>query len=164
MARRFAGIRHRFRLIRKYLIFRLINVWPPYLGSGIRVRRLDLHGGVVEVEMKLRWWNRNYVGTHYGGSLYSMCDPFFMLILMEQLGNRFIIWDKSATIRFRKPGRGIVRVRFEISPEEVERIRVTAMKDGKAEPRFVSHIIDQDGQVIADVEKLIHVKRNRKKR
>lgn len=152
------------RRIRRWLIFRLINYWPPYLGSGIRVTRLALPEGIVEVELKFRWWNRNYVGTQYGGSLYSMCDPFYMLILMENLGSRFIVWDKAATIRFRSPGRGAVRARFEITPEEIEQIRQSALRDGKVEPRFVTQVVDEAGQVIAEVEKLVHVKKEKKKR
>ncbi|HVR42362.1 MAG TPA: DUF4442 domain-containing protein [Thermoanaerobaculia bacterium] len=154
----------RWRALKKRIFHRLIDLWPPYLGSGIRVRRLDLAGGVVEVEMKLRWWNRNYVGTHYGGSLYSMCDPFYMLILLEQLGGRFVVWDKSASIRFRKPGRGTVRARFEIAKGEIDEIRTAAMRDGKAEPRFVAKVVDADGQVIAEVEKRVHVKYEKKRK
>ncbi|HUP66525.1 MAG TPA: DUF4442 domain-containing protein [Thermoanaerobaculia bacterium] len=143
-------------------MIRFINFWPPYFGSGIRVRRIDLAGGIVDVEMKLRWWNRNYVGTHYGGSLYSMCDPFFMLILLEHVGPRFTVWDKSASIRFRTPGRGLVRAHFEITPEEIAEIQETAMRGGKAEPRFVVKILDQNDQVVAEVEKLVHVKYGKK--
>ena len=88
---------------------RLINLWPPFLGAGIRVTRIAPGWREVDVEMKLRRWNRNYVGTHYGGSLYSMADPFFMLMLIENLGREYIVWDKSASIRFRKPGKGVVR-------------------------------------------------------
>ncbi|HVT45391.1 MAG TPA: DUF4442 domain-containing protein [Thermoanaerobaculia bacterium] len=150
--------------LKKRLIFRLINFWPPYLGSGIRVTRLDPEGGVAEVRMKLRWWNRNYVGTHYGGSLYSMCDPFFMLILIEKLGRRFIVWDKRASIRFRRPGRSTVFARFEVTSEEVEAIRAEAIRDGKAERTFVVQVIDDEGQTVAEVEKLIHVKKDRKKK
>lgn len=153
-----------WRLTKKRLIFRFINYWPPFFGSGIRVVSLDLRKGVVDVEMKLRWWNRNYVGTHYGGSLYSMCDPFYMLILIEQLGPRFIVWDKSAVIRFRRPGRGRVRARLEISPEQIEEIRTAATRDGKAESVFTVQITDDEDQVIADVEKRVHVKRERKKK
>jgi acyl-coenzyme A thioesterase PaaI-like protein len=80
------------------------------LGAGIRVTRLGPHA--VDVEMKLRRWNRNYVGTHFGGSLYSMTDPFFMLMPIENLGPEYIVWDKAATIRFKKPGRGKVRASF----------------------------------------------------
>lgn len=159
-----ARIRSALRRTRKWLLFRLINFWPPYLGSGIRVTRLAFEEGVVEVELKLRWWNRNYVGTQYGGSLYSMCDPFYMLILMERLEGRFVVWDKAASIRFRRPGRGRVRARFEIPAEKIEEIRDTAIREGKAEPVFVTQVIDDDGQVIAEVEKLVHVKKERKKR
>lgn len=154
----------RIRLLKKRLMIRLVNLWPPYLGSGIRVKKLDFDGGVAEVEMKLHWWNRNYVGTHYGGSLYSMTDPFFMLILIERLGPKFIVWDKSASIRFRKPGRGRVRARFEVSGEHVEEIADTARREGKAEPVFVVKVLDERDQVIAEVEKLVHVKYDRKKR
>ena len=74
------------------LMLRSINIWPPLLGAGIRVRWRS--NRVVDVEMKLRPWNRNYVGTHYGGSLYSMTDPFYMLMLMENLGRDYIVWTK----------------------------------------------------------------------
>ena len=76
--------------------------------------------------MKLRWWNRNYVGTQFGGSLYSMCDPFFMLILVEALGPRYVVWDKAATIRFRRPGRGTVHATFHIPQERIDEIRAAA--------------------------------------
>ena len=154
----------RVRRIRKRIIFALINFWPPYLGSGIRVTRNDISAGVIEVRMKLHWWNRNYVRTHYGGSLYSMCDPFYMLILMEHLGPGFTVWDKAATIRFRKPGTGTVRARFEIPPDEIATIRENAIREGKVEPVFTAQVLDDDGQVIAEVEKRVHVKKNRKKK
>lgn len=142
---------------RRWLI-RLMNVFPPYLGAGIRVRpNADL--SAFDVRMKLRWWNRNYVGTHFGGSLYSLCDPFFMLILFEALGRDYIVWDKAATIRFRRPGRGTVHARFEIGPERVAEIRAAADRDGKVEPTFTAEVKDDEGQVIAEVEKLLYVRR-----
>ena len=70
----------------------LMNIWAPFLGAGIRVKRLGPDWKEIDVEMKLRWWNANYVGTHYGGSLYSMTDPFFMLMLIENLGKDYIVW------------------------------------------------------------------------
>ena len=109
--------------------------------------------------MKLTWWNRNYVGTHYGGSLYSMCDPFFMLILIEQLGPGYVVWDKSARIEFRRPGRGTVRARFEIPASRVEEIRRAADAGGKVEPIFRTEIVDEAGVAVATVEKLLYVRR-----
>src|SRR5262249_54275566 len=77
----------------------LMNLWPPFLGAGIRVKVLQADWRAVDVELKLHRWNCNYVGSHYGGSLYSMTDPFFMLMLIENLGPDYIVWDKSASIR-----------------------------------------------------------------
>src|SRR3981189_2548444 len=87
---------------------------PPYLGAGVSVTRVAKDLSVLEVEMKLAQWNRNFVGTQFGGSLYSMCDPFFMLMLMMQLGDGDVIWDKSASIEFLKPGRGTGEARLEL--------------------------------------------------
>ena len=138
---------------------RLLNFYPPYLGAGVRIRHIAQDLRTFQVEMKLRWWNRNYVGTHFGGSLYAMCDPFFMLILMEGLGRDFIVWDKSAQIHFRRPGRGTMRANFHISEERIEAIRRQALSQGKVEPTFEVEVLDEAGQVVARVEKLLYVRR-----
>ncbi len=108
--------------------------------------------------MKLRWWNRNYVGTHFGGSLYTMCDPFFMLILLEQLGRDFVVWDKAASISFRRPGRGRVRARFHIPARRVEEIREQALREGLVHPTFRAEVLDDQDEVVAEVEKQLHVR------
>lgn len=141
---------------RRWLI-RMLNLYPPYLGAGVRVRSSpDLR--TFEVRMKLRWWNRNYVGTHFGGSLYTMCDPFFMLILVDALGRDYIVWDKAATIRFRRPGRDTVRATFHIPPERIEEIRAAADATAKVEPVFTVEVVDDQGEVVAEVEKLLYVR------
>jgi hypothetical protein len=136
-----------------------MNLWPPYLGAGIRVVRMALDQNIIEVEMKLRVWNRNYVGTQFGGSLYSMTDPFYMLLLIEALGPDYIVWDKAATIRFKRPGRGRVSARFHIPAERLDEIRRVADELGKTEPRFEVQVIDVEGQVVAEVEKVLSVRR-----
>jgi len=142
--------------MKKPLLLRLINFWPPFFGAGIRVKRFG--PSAVDVEMNLRFWNRNYVGTHFGGSLYSMTDPFFMLMLLDNLGPDYLVWDKAATIRFKKPGRGKVRAEFRLSEDQVEEIRRTA-DNGKTEPTFVVQVKDEAGDVVAEVEKVLWVKR-----
>jgi hypothetical protein len=136
-----------------------LNFWPPFLGAGIRMRRLAPDWKAIDVEMKLRWWNRNYVGTHYGGSLYSMADPFFMLMLIENLGKDYIVWDKSASIRFRKPGRGTVFAAFRVSDEQIGEIKQALNSQEKIERVFRVEIKDESGVVIAEVEKLLHVRK-----
>ncbi len=142
--------------MKKRLLLRSINAWPPFLGAGIRVTRMS--SKAIDVEMKLRFWNRNYVGTHFGGSLYSMTDPFFMLMLLDNLGPEYLVWDKAATIRFKKPGRGKVRAEFRLSDEQIDEIR-RAAADGKTEPTFVVQVEDEAGVVVAEVEKMLWVKR-----
>src|SRR6516162_457942 len=118
----------------------LMNIWPPFLGAGIRVKRLQPDWKEIDVEMKLRRWNSNYVGTHYGGSLYSMADPFYMLMLIENLGRDYIVWDKSATIRFKKPGKGVVSAAFRLSDEQLEEIREALKTEEKIDRLFAVEI------------------------
>ncbi len=131
--------------LRQKLLFRFLNLWPPYVGSGVHVRSVDLEKHRVEVELKFRFWNKNYVGTQFGGSLYAMCDPFFMLILMEALGDEYIVWDKAAEIQFKKPGKSRVRAVFHIPHHEIERIREQARTQYKVEPQF-SVDVDRPGR------------------
>lgn len=142
---------------RQRLLEKLINFYPPLLGAGIRSRSIDER--TVEVEMKLNAFNRNIVGVHFGGSLYGMCDPWFMLILMRLLGEDYIVWDKAASIQFKRPGRGTVKARFHIPKEREEQIRSAADQNTKIEPTFSVDVVDEQGQVIAQVEKLLYVRR-----
>jgi len=138
-------------------MLRAINVWPPLLGAGIHVRWRSNRD--VDVEMKLRPWNRNYVGTHYGGSLYSMTDPFYMLMLMENLGREYIVWDKAASIRFRKPGKGKVKAEFRLSDAQINAIREKLTTVDKYEPTFLVEVKDEAGDVVAEVQKVLHVRK-----
>lgn len=143
--------------LRQRLKERFVNLYPPMLGAGIRSRKVDER--TVEVQMKLTALNRNLVGVHFGGSLYSMCDPWFMLILMRQLGRDYIVWDKAASIQFKKPGRGRVSARFHISPERVEEIRRDVDTQGKIESVFQVDVLSDMGEVVASVEKLLYVRK-----
>jgi acyl-coenzyme A thioesterase PaaI-like protein len=136
-----------------------IRYYPPLLGAGINVKRISADYREIDVEMKLRFWNANYVGTHYGGSLYSMADPFYMLMLIQNLGRDYIVWDKAASIRFRKPGRGTVVAQFRISTEQLDEIRRILETEEKTEPVFTVEIKDESGTVIAEVQKTLYVRR-----
>jgi hypothetical protein len=139
----------------------MMNLWPPFLGAGIRVRRLQPDWKAIDVEMKLRFWNSNYVGTHFGGSLYSMTDPFYMLMLIENLGRDYVVWDKAASIRFRRPGMGKMLASFRLPEEQLEEIRRKLKTEEKVEPQFMVEVKDETGAVVAEVQKILHVKRRR---
>ncbi len=144
---------------RSHALRRWINFWPPFLGMGIRIRRIAPDMKAVDVEMKLRFWNANYVGTHFGGSLFAMTDPFYMLMLMANLGRDYIVWDKAATIRYKKPGRGTVRAEFRLSDSQIDDIREKLKTLPKYEPVFTVEVKDEAGVVIAEVEKVLHIRR-----
>ncbi|HTZ82506.1 MAG TPA: DUF4442 domain-containing protein [Candidatus Acidoferrales bacterium] len=136
-----------------------VNLWPPFLGAGIRVKHIAPDMRSIDVEMKLRWWNANYVGTHFGGSLFAMTDPFYMLMLMANLGRDYIVWDKASSIRYRKPGKGTVRAEFRLDEDQLNDIREKLLTLPKYEPVFQVEVKDLEGTVIAEVEKLLHVRR-----
>jgi acyl-coenzyme A thioesterase PaaI-like protein len=138
---------------------RWINLWPPFLGAGIRIQHIAADMKAVDVEMRLRFWNANYVGTHFGGSLFAMTDPFYMLMLMANLGHGYTVWDKAATIRYRKPGRGTVRAEFRLSDSQIDEIREKLKAVSKYEPVFSVEVKDEAGVAIAEVEKVLHVRR-----
>jgi acyl-coenzyme A thioesterase PaaI-like protein len=138
---------------------RAVNFWPPFMGAGIRVENVAPDMKAVDVEMKLRWWNANYVGTHFGGSLFAMTDAFYMLMLMANLGRDYIVWDKAASIRYRKPGKGTVRAEFRLSDTQLDDIREKLKTLPKYEPRFKVEVKDERGTLIAEVEKLLYVRR-----
>ena len=140
------------------LMLRFVNIWPPIAGAGIRIRWApDMKS--VDVDMKLRFWNRNFVGTHYGGSLYSMTDPFYMLMLIKHLGPDYVVWDKAASIRFRRPGKGRVRAEFRLTDDQLNDIREQLKTLPKYEPTFTVEVKDESGQVVTEVQKVLHIRK-----
>ena len=134
---------------------RWINFWPPFLGAGIRVKHIAPDMKAIDVEMKLRWWNANYVGTHFGGSLFAMTDAFYMLMLMANLGRDYIVWDKAASIRYRKPGKGTVRAEFRLTDAQLDDIREKLKTLPKYEPTFQVEVKDESGEVVSRCRKVI---------
>lgn len=145
--------------MKKSSILKLINFWPPFIGAGIRVKKIADDFRDITVEMKLRFWNKNYVGTQFGGSIYAMTDPFYMLILLENLGKDYIVWDKSAAVNFIKPGKGTLTARFNITQERLDEIKHAADNNYKTEPVFKVEVKDQNGEVVAEVDKVLYVRR-----
>lgn len=141
-----------------------MSLWPPLLGAGIRVGKFSKDNTSVDVTMKLRWWNRNYHGTHYGGSLFSMTDPFYALILIKNLGNDYVVWDKAAEIKFIKPGKGKLTAHFNIARERIADIRKEADDTPRSLPQFTVDIKDETGGLVARVKKTVYVCRKDKMR
>ncbi|WP_018618350.1 DUF4442 domain-containing protein [Spirosoma luteum] len=135
----------------------LMNWYPMYFGTGGKI--LFWSGDSREVHIRLRrnLWTYNYVGTIFGGSLFSAGDPFYMLMLLRILGNQYVVWDKSASIQFRKPGRQTLYARFELTEEKIEHIRQEVAAGGKTEQTFTLDWVDENGVVHAKLERLCYI-------
>jgi len=135
------------------------KVWGPYLGAGIDVIDVSPDYRQIKVCLKKRWYNSNYVGTQFGGSIYAMTDPFYMLMLMNNLGRDYIVWDKAASIRFRKPGKTDLYATFELSDEEIEGIRKRLETEPKLDFEKDVIVTDASGETVAEIHKVVYVKK-----
>lgn len=136
-----------------------LNLWPPFLFSGIRVTALAADYRHAHVELRMRPWNRNYVGTHFGGSLFAMTDPFWMLLTMNALGSRYWVWDKAAEIEFVKPGRGTVHADFRLDDRVLAELRQATATGSKTLRWFNTDVVDSEGDVVARLRKQLYVRR-----
>lgn len=137
---------------------RLLNLWPPFLFSGIRLLNLDDDYTEAKVVLRLRPWNRNYVGTQFGGSLFAMADPFWMLLVLHHLGKDHFVWDKSGTIDFVAPGREDVYAHFKLEPGMLDDLRAAAANGEKVLRWFEVSIRTAAGDVVAVVRKQLYVR------
>lgn len=147
----------RTKLLKKYL--KLINFWPPYLGAGIKIKEVNEDRTQFVISLRLTKRNKNLFGTQFGGSLYSMTDPFYAFILVINLGDEYIVWDKSASIEFKKPGKSKVFAEISISEERLRQIKQEIDQIGKSTYAFNTQIIDKHQNVIASVSKEVYIRK-----
>lgn len=138
-----------------------MNLWPPFLFAGIRVQEISADYRYARVKMRLRPWNRNFFGTHFGGSLFAMTDPFWVLLLFNQLKGQHVVWDRAGEIEFVEPGRGTVYAEFRLTDEHVEQVLDGTAAGEKALIWFETDVVGQDGAVVARVKKQVYARRKR---
>ena len=142
---------------------RLLNWYPPYIGTGINIDYICDDWTEIQVSMRLTWFNKNAVGTHFGGSLFSMVDPHYVLLLMKLLGKDYYVWDQSASIRFVKATKRKVRAHFSISPERLNEIKQKTDNGEKHLAEFRLDILDDNSDQIAEVIKVVYIKKKKHK-
>ena len=136
----------------------MMNIWFPFLFSGIRVAKFSEDFRYVKVELRSRWYNKNYVGTHFGGSLFAMTDPFWMIMILRTIGKEYVVWDKAADIEFIKPGRGLVTAEFRLEDAVLDELRAAAAGNEKVLRWFDIPVMDSQGDLVAKVRKQIYVR------
>lgn len=141
------------------IYWRLFNVWPALRGTGLRVTYAARDWTELRVRLKLNWRTRNYVGTIFGGSIYGAVDAFYMVMIIRQIGDEYVVWDKSARIDFKRPGDRTLFAEFLMPREEVESLKAAADTEGELERDYAIELNDADGKVYAVVTKRIYVAR-----
>ena len=139
----------------------LFRLWPPFRGMGIRVREIAPDFRRVVVELRQQMLNRNWVGTHFGGSMFTMADPFHMIMMMQCLGRDYVVWDKAGAIRFLKPGRGTLTARFEVTQAMVDEVVARTAGGDKFEPTYSVDLVNAEGETVARVEKTLHIRKKK---
>ena len=139
------------------------NLFPAYRGTGARVTYIANDFREVRVRLPLSWRTRNAVGTIFGGSMYGAVDPIYMIMLMAILGRDYVVWDKAATIRFRKPGRTTLHATFTIDDAELDAIRAATAGGHPIDRTYNVDLMDRDGVVHASIEKVIYIRLRRVK-
>lgn len=141
----------------------MFNLFPAYCGTGGRVTYIADDWHEVRIKLPLNWRTRNYVGTIYGGSIYASIDPIYMLMLMKILGPDYIVWDKAAKVRFRKPGRETLYAEFLLSDDEIAEIKRLAENERSIDRIYDLELKDKNGVVHAEIEKTLYIARKRDK-
>jgi acyl-coenzyme A thioesterase PaaI-like protein len=142
----------------------LVNLWPPFLFNSIRILSLSADWTEARVVLRLRPWNRNYVGTQFGGNLFAMTDPFWMLLAMHRLGPDYYVWDKAGAIEFVAPGREHVYAQFHLDQITVDELRAAAASGEKVLRWFETEVTTAAGEVVARVRKQLYVRLKAKAR
>lgn len=138
----------------------LFNWFPAYRGTGGRVTYIAGDWREIRIRIPMSWRTRNYVGTIFGGSMYGAVDPMYMFMLIKILGPSYVVWDKAASIRFRRPGREQLYATFRISADEIAGIRARVASDvGKTETEFTLDLVSGAGEIHASVTKLVSIRK-----
>ena len=145
------------------LLLRGMNLWPPFLGAGITVEHIAKDFRHARVSLRQGLLNRNIVGVHFGGSLFAMTDPFFMMMVSQNIGKGYIVWDQAAKIEFLKPGKGKVHATFNINQEQLDEIIAAAESGDKVLRDFVVDVKDQEDDVVAHITKTLYIRKKMKK-
>jgi acyl-coenzyme A thioesterase PaaI-like protein len=134
----------------------VFNFFPAFRRSGGRITYIDRNWREVRLELRLTWRTRNYVGTIFGGSMFAAVDPIYMIMFIKLLGPRYIVWDKAATIQFKRPGRSTLRATFVVAEAELETIKIELESNEKLDRNYRIELVDEQGMVCAVVEKTLH--------
>lgn len=133
------------------------NISPMYRRSGGRIVEASENLEYIKIKIRLNYKTRNYVGTMYGGHMYSCLDGIYMVQLLNLLGKSYVVWDKMATIKFKRPGTSTLFAEFNVSKELIEKIKANVAAQNEIDIKLDVHLVDSNGNICAEVEKIIYI-------
>ncbi len=148
-----------YKIITPWTVKFALNFWPPLWGAGIKIIYISDDFRLVKTRLKLRWWNKNANRTQYGGSIFSMTDPVYALMLMGVLKEKYFIWDKEADIDFIAPGKTDLYADFILTEETISCIRRETNQGKKAFPEFIVHVVDEEGKLVSRIRRVLYVRK-----
>jgi acyl-coenzyme A thioesterase PaaI-like protein len=134
-----------------------MNVFPAIFGTGVKILFIEDKWHEVQLRLGVNFWSRNYVGTIFGGSMFSATDPFYMIMLYRILGNEYVVWDKSATIRFKRPGSEKIYARLILTPDFIENVKRDVQEKGEMTYELKANWINKNEKVIAEIDRTLYV-------
>ncbi|PSV23818.1 DUF4442 domain-containing protein [Photobacterium leiognathi subsp. mandapamensis] len=148
-----------FNVYKPSVVKYALNLWPPFWGSGIKIVSISDDFRFVKITLKLRWWNKNANRTQYGGSIFSLTDPVYSLMLMGILGQQYFIWDKQASINFIQPGDSDLTADFVISEQCIDAIKQATEYGDKYFPSFTVNVLNNKGELVSQVQRTLYVRK-----
>lgn len=139
------------------------NLFPAYRGTGARITHIEPDWSEIRAKVPLNWRTRNYVGVTFGGSMYGAVDPLYMMMLINRLGDEYVVWDKEARIEFERPGRETLYARCRITDEELDAIRAELREEESTERVYTTRLVDEADTVHATVRKTVYVSTDQSK-
>ena len=133
------------------------NFFPAYRGTGARVVFISDDYREIKIKIPLSWRTRNYVGTIYGGSMYAGIDPIYILMLIKNLGRNYMVWDKAATIRFKRPGKETLYADFLLTQEELDEIKKILKTKKSVDRVYNVELKNKNGKVHCLIEKTLYI-------
>ncbi|MEW8030135.1 MAG: DUF4442 domain-containing protein [Candidatus Thiodiazotropha sp.] len=156
------------KYIDKHILFKYgFNFSPMYRRSTAKITYVSKDLLNVKIKLPISYKNKNYIGSIFGGSLFSSVDPIPMVQLINLLEHKYIIWDKSAQIIFNIPARDDLYAEFTFNEEELNQIREQVEKDNETVIVKTTCLTNKDQtKVFCEVRKTIYIskKSNYRKR
>ncbi len=134
-----------------------MNAFPAIFGTGVKILFIEDKWHEVQLRLAVNFWSRNYVGTIFGGSMFSATDPFYMIMLYRILGTEYVVWDKSATIRFKRPGTEKIYARLILTPDFIEKVKSEVSEKGEMNYELKVNWVNKNEKVIAEIDRTLYV-------